>query len=313
VTEISPKAKEMLDWVFAEWSEKLAGILEQMADERPQISGPKSDQPAGDDENAAGPEEVAHGEGALIWEQSFALAEKPLVWVAVTREAMNQIGERTLRASGVETIDANDARNAFPEVLSQSLSALGQSISDYLARDGAATSGAPAEQLPADLHWLSATLEFADLKLEPIWIGCSQQILDLLVKGAEREPSASEESSSSQQAESRDGQGSQGSAAGQSKTFDLLLDVSLSVSVSFGRTFLPIREVLKLTTGSIVELDRAVNEPVEIIVNNCVIARGEVVVVEGNYGVRINQIASRHDRLRTGTTAVEAQHALSAR
>jgi len=52
---------------------------------------------------------------------------------------------------------------------------------------------------------------------------------------------------------------------------------------------------------------------VEIIVNNCVIARGEVVVVEGNYGVRINQIASRDDRLKTGSTAAEAQRALSAR
>jgi flagellar motor switch protein FliN/FliY len=48
-----------------------------------------------------------------------------------------------------------------------------------------------------------------------------------------------------------------------------------------------------------VELNRAVTEPVEVIVNNCVIARGEVVVVEGNYGVRIQQIVSRQDRLRT--------------
>ena len=47
------------------------------------------------------------------------------------------------------------------------------------------------------------------------------------------------------------------------------------------------------------ELNRAVTEPVEVIVNNCVIARGEVVVVEGNYGVRIQQIVSRQDRLRT--------------
>jgi flagellar motor switch protein FliN/FliY len=48
-----------------------------------------------------------------------------------------------------------------------------------------------------------------------------------------------------------------------------------------------------------VELNRAVSEPVEVIVNNCVIARGEVVVVDGNYGVRIIQILSRRERLRT--------------
>lgn len=81
--------------------------------------------------------------------------------------------------------------------------------------------------------------------------------------------------------------------------FDLLLDVELPVSVSFGRALVPLKEVLKLSSGSIVELNRAVTEPVEVIVNNCVIARGEVVVVEGNYGVRIQQIVSRQDRLRT--------------
>jgi len=57
--------------------------------------------------------------------------------------------------------------------------------------------------------------------------------------------------------------------------------------------------VLKLTSGSIVELNRTVTEPVEIIVNNCVIAKGEVVVIEGNYGVRIHQVISRNERLRT--------------
>ena len=61
----------------------------------------------------------------------------------------------------------------------------------------------------------------------------------------------------------------------------------------------PLRDVIKLTTGSIVELNRAVSEPVEIIVNNCVIARGQVVVVEGNFGVRIKQVISRQERLRT--------------
>ena len=87
--------------------------------------------------------------------------------------------------------------------------------------------------------------------------------------------------------------------AAPSKTLDLLLDVDLPVSVSFGRTRIPIKEILKLTTGSIVELNRAVSEPVEVIVNNCIVARGEVVVIEGNYGVRIHQIMSRQDRLRS--------------
>jgi flagellar motor switch protein FliN/FliY len=77
------------------------------------------------------------------------------------------------------------------------------------------------------------------------------------------------------------------------------MEVELPVSVSFGRAELALKDVLKLTSGSIVELNRSVNEPVEVIVNNCVIARGEVVVVEGNYGVRIEEIISPQERLRT--------------
>jgi flagellar motor switch protein FliN/FliY len=82
-------------------------------------------------------------------------------------------------------------------------------------------------------------------------------------------------------------------------TLDLLLDVEMPVSVSFGRTQIQLKDVMKLSSGSIVELNRGVSEPVEVIVNNCVIARGEVVVIEGNYGVRIDEIISPQERLRT--------------
>jgi flagellar motor switch protein FliN/FliY len=82
-------------------------------------------------------------------------------------------------------------------------------------------------------------------------------------------------------------------------SMELLLDVEMPVSVSFGRTQLPLKEVIKLSTGSIIELNRTISEPVEVIVNNCVIARGEVVVIEGNYGVRIQQIVSRSERLKS--------------
>src|SRR5580765_9107827 len=88
-------------------------------------------------------------------------------------------------------------------------------------------------------------------------------------------------------------------------TLELLLDLELPVSVSFGKAQMPLEQILKWTTGSIVELETAVNEPVEVVVNNCVIARGEVVVVDGNYGVRVQQIVSRAERLQTTTGPVK--------
>jgi flagellar motor switch protein FliN/FliY len=87
--------------------------------------------------------------------------------------------------------------------------------------------------------------------------------------------------------------------AQRSRTFNLLMGVELPVSVSFGHVQLPLKDILKLTAGSIIELNRTVDEPVEVIVNNCVVARGEVVVVEGNYGVRIHQIMTRQERMET--------------
>lgn len=80
--------------------------------------------------------------------------------------------------------------------------------------------------------------------------------------------------------------------------FDLLLDLELPVTVSFGRTQISLKDVLGLASGSIVDLNRAVMEPVDLRVNDSVIARGEVVVVEGNYGVRISEIVSRQDRMK---------------
>lgn len=71
---------------------------------------------------------------------------------------------------------------------------------------------------------------------------------------------------------------------------DLLMDVELDVTLRFGQRHLTLREVLDLTSGSVVELDRQVEEPVELILDGRVIARGEAVVVDGNYGLRVTEV-----------------------
>ena len=80
---------------------------------------------------------------------------------------------------------------------------------------------------------------------------------------------------------------------------DLLMEVELPLCVTFGRTQLPLKDVLKLSSGSTVELNRLANEPVEVLINNCIIARGEVVAVDGNYGIRVTEIVSRQERIRS--------------
>jgi flagellar motor switch protein FliN/FliY len=70
----------------------------------------------------------------------------------------------------------------------------------------------------------------------------------------------------------------------------LVMDVELNVSLRFGQRQMPLREVLGLASGSVVELDRKVNEPVELLLDGKLVARGEAVIVDGNYGLRVTEI-----------------------
>lgn len=79
---------------------------------------------------------------------------------------------------------------------------------------------------------------------------------------------------------------------------NMLLDIPLKVSVELGRTKKTIKEILELTSGSIIELDKLAGEPVDIHVNDKLIAKGEVVVIDENFGVRLTDILSQSDRLK---------------
>jgi flagellar motor switch protein FliN len=82
-------------------------------------------------------------------------------------------------------------------------------------------------------------------------------------------------------------------ASGTSQAAPLLMGVKLPIRVMLGRTALSLRDIAQLGSGAVVELDCSPDDPVEVIVNDRVIAHGEVVVVAGNYGVRITKIGSR--------------------
>jgi flagellar motor switch protein FliN len=83
---------------------------------------------------------------------------------------------------------------------------------------------------------------------------------------------------------------------------DLLLDVELDASLRFGQREMPLREILELRPGSVIELDRSLQEPAELLVAGRVIARGEVVTVDGNYGLRITDIVQPRQRLESVET-----------
>jgi flagellar motor switch protein FliN len=246
-----------------------------------------------------GPQAVAESIPLLCWAQKLNLYKEPLLQIAVARETAVEIGARALRAAGIEEPEENDSRTTYIELLTQALAGFARHLSEECGSEillesgaevpvAAAASGSPFAfqtlQVTGPQDW-SATFY---VRIEPI-------LLHTLGGTPEPDSAPPPETRPSTALAVR----GPGAAAAPAHAFDLLLDVEMPVSISFGKTQMPLKDVIKLNTGSIVELNRTLSEPVEIIINNCVIARGEVVVVDGNYGVRIQHIVSRAERLRS--------------
>jgi flagellar motor switch protein FliN/FliY len=79
----------------------------------------------------------------------------------------------------------------------------------------------------------------------------------------------------------------------------VLMDVQLPVAIRFGETEMTLEEIVKLGVGSVIELNSGIDQPVELVVNNRTLARGEVVSVDGFYGVRITEITSAGERFKS--------------
>jgi flagellar motor switch protein FliN len=275
-------ARVLLD----QWTESLAQVLESMTDQRPLTHWQYASGTAA---------EIAPNSGSYLWwQQSFQLAPDMLVWVAASKATWEFAGTLTLTAAGLETVDSGEARNTWFEILGQSLSVMARSIGSIIGSEVTCDAGAEQPAGASVTDWATVALTFGENALPPLLVTFSPKLLEVISQPAE----SAEPADRPAPAETAVAHRQDPPPAG-SRTMELLLDVDLPISISFGKTQLPMKDVLKLTTGSIVELNRGVNEQVEVLVNQCLIARGEVVVVDGNYGVRIQEIASRQERLRS--------------
>lgn len=262
--------RRLVDWWTSAWRESLASMLNQ----EPELTAAETVSPADID-------------AETVWYLIHLNVPECAFRVGAARGAWLQIGRAALESAGLSDASDDDCIGTAKEIVAQSASIVVRALSSHLSRD-------VTTQLPQEVadHRQMPTTEVcfrSDLQLDgslPFYFSPSRAIGHLIQ--AVEQPVKPLATFAPQEPEHP-----------KSRTFDLLLEVELPVSVSFGRAQLPLRDVLKLNSGSIVELNRTILEPVEIIVNNCVIARGEVVVVEGNYGVRIQEVISREERLRT--------------
>lgn len=272
-------------WLAEEWSAALSNALFAMTGEHA--------------ETCAGPRVESPPEG-LGWQENLTIAEGARVLVRLPEAVWKSVGAGILQAAGLESADDASSKDAFLEVVRQSLSQVATKVGDRSGVEVELKSGREVTSYSQGFQWQEISLAFGGA-LPPCAIGISPELeaaLTSQVQAAQAATAAAAVTAPAGAA-SLEQQASTAPVPRNSKTLDLLLEVDLPIGVSFGRTQMRLKEALKLTTGSIVELNRSVTEPVEIIVNNCVIARGEVVVVDGNYGVRILEIISREERLRT--------------
>ncbi len=273
--------QDIAAWLLEEWTSKLITSVETMTERKPTVtvggrillSAPEAPQEA-------------------LWHSiPLTLGSDTVFFLGASAESWLHLGRSALAAAGIPDSSEEDARGTYLEILTQTTSAAIQSLAERLDRSVICL---PAKEVtraelnvPTGLAPIDITL--SDPPIVRVFLGWTQAFETQLTASAvplPGDPPPSEQFAKRPEFE-------------KSRTLDLLMEVELPVSVSFGRAELPLRDVIKLSSGSIVELNRTISDPVEIIVNNCVIARGEVVVVEGNYGVRIQQVVSREERLRT--------------
>jgi len=253
------------DWLLSRWRDRFAAALGAMTG----VPIVKSELPP------------AEAPAADWWEQAFSLGPEAKIWIGAPEETWKLFGRVALEAAGIGDASDDDVKGTYQEMLIQSLSGVASALTSALGSEVSCAAGATAPAPPGEPFGTDFQLE--GLGGGVLYFAASPALSQPGQSASEDAPVALAVSSTPRSA----------------SPYDLLLDVEMPVSVSFGRAHIPLKEVLKLTSGSIVELNRAVTEPVEIIVNNCVVAKGEVVVVEGNYGVRIHQVISRGERLRT--------------
>lgn len=269
------------------WKDSFSSVLDTMAGIKPEVPS-----------SAAAEEEETIG--MLWWRQDFEGVQGGSVWLGSPSHTWTRLGQLVLSGAGIEAAPEADIRDSYLEVLKQVFvvfaralaSALGQEVTCSAGREQSAPPDAPGS-------WIG--VRPPNETLPPVQIQFSREILEAVLRHARAgEPAddlvSADAGDALVQAETWGGEEPELSARAR-RTLDVLLDVEMPVHVSFGKTRVRMQDVLKFVNGAVIELDRAISEPVEILVNNCVIARGAVVVVDGNYGVQINEVASRRERL----------------
>jgi len=215
------------------------------------------------------------------WQQETDVPQNFKVWIGAQ--------EACFSALGGDQGEGSDPKELFQEMVSQANQGAAAVLSSSFPtplRFGSLTINPPGPL--SGLLLAQASIKFKDAELPILLIVVEPAAAKILDGPAAEKPVAIQ--TNNQVAVSA------ATISANASMIDRLMDLQLPVSVLLGQTVLPIRDALKIASGSLIELDRQLGDYVEVVVHGTVVARGEIVAVKGNYGVRIKEVISRKDR-----------------
>lgn len=241
-------------WAVQALADALQSGLEAETSIRPRVSWQPLEGTASDD--------TQQGE-SIWWAQAFTGFPSPSVWLGGPAAAVDPLGHSVLSARGITNAGAEEARSAGQNLFAQAANALAKSMSELFTEpvtsSGVASAGAPHGTLAAALTVeLQAVPDRAVLTVR-----CDQDFLGRLA-----------------------GALAASSTPGVSPT-ERIADLEFSVHATLGRTGIPLRDVFKLIVGSVIDIGKPITEPVDVVVNDRVIAQGQLVICKGSYGVKL--------------------------
>lgn len=264
-------------------------------------------------------EELANVAGALLEQPATLAPGLPLggaQWVArIEADGAEGACEVAIDAPAATAIAAAlagcDPADASDEVIVDTLREIHSQVAGALSVRPL-TRGAKLKIAALERHdhalptgdWTVHAISIAKLETPitvTLWGG-----LELIDKSAAATPAAVDAAAAAASAPAADAAPASGAmpvAASASSSaldrIDVILDIDLPLTVRFGRTELPLKALTRLGPGSIIDLGRSPDDPVDLVVSNQVVAKGEVVIVSGNYGIRILDVVSQRERMRT--------------
>jgi flagellar motor switch protein FliN/FliY len=273
------------EWLASEWMARFAEVMQTMTDATPQM-------------HFTGIDELPQAE-LLWWKQLFSCSPQCPFWVGTREQNWAAIGQSVLLSAGVDNPPAAEIRGTWLGILRQTMGGLAGGLSGRISIQVTCGDGTETDIQRSAGRIFEVSAEIAGSPRVVFYLVISDGLADAVGVPPETKPLEAHLRVAGETS-LRPGTYEHMPNVADSRTFELLLDVELPVSVSFGRATLKINQALNLVSGSLIELNRALTDPVELLVNNCIIARGEVVIVEGNYGVRLTEIVSHKERLQQG-------------